>query len=263
VSFEEEKSEGMEIVEAMASSMFGVEIEPGHGAKSPEELAELIGEKMLAGEAARAAEPPAAPPRKKSAKAAAKEALRQQAREGASRSLREVYRKLASELHPDREPDAQERARKTALMQKVNQAYESGDLLALLELQLSIEQIDATALAGLAQERIEHYNLVLKEQLGRLQDELSDVTGPFVMMASGPGAREFTPEQVQRSLDDDVRELRTALKEIDSDLAAFEDVKVLKARLKHYRIDEDGGDGDEWELLQAMLMSAPPPRRRR
>ena len=42
-----------------------------------------------------------------------------------SLSIREVYRKLVSALHPDREPDPQERARKTALMQRVNQAYGS------------------------------------------------------------------------------------------------------------------------------------------
>jgi hypothetical protein len=42
--------------------------------------------------------------------------------------------------------------------------YKAGDLLALLELQLSIEQIDPKALAGLAEERLRHYIHVLEEQ---------------------------------------------------------------------------------------------------
>jgi len=99
--------------------------------------------------------------------------MREQAAQGASRAMREVFRKLASELHPDREPDPDERVRKTVLMQRVNQAYAAGDLLALLELQLSIEQIDASTLAGIAQDRLAHYNHVLEAQLQSLQDELS------------------------------------------------------------------------------------------
>ena len=50
-----------------------------------------------------------------------------------SQSIREVYRKLAGALHPDRESDPQERERKTALMQRVNQAYAKNNLLQLLD----------------------------------------------------------------------------------------------------------------------------------
>ena len=51
----------------------------------------------------------------------------------ASQSVRDVYRKLVSALHPDREADGAERERKTALMQRANQAYERNDLLELLD----------------------------------------------------------------------------------------------------------------------------------
>ncbi|MDR2012378.1 MAG: J domain-containing protein, partial [Rhodanobacter sp.] len=60
----------------------------------------------------------------------------------ATQSVREVFRKLTSALHPDRETDERQREVKTALMQRVNMAYEANDLLTLLELQLQIEQID-------------------------------------------------------------------------------------------------------------------------
>ena len=65
-----------------------------------------------------------------------------------SGSVRDVYRRLASALHPDREPDARQRERKTALMQQANQAYAEENLLALLELQLQAELIDAAHLAS-------------------------------------------------------------------------------------------------------------------
>ncbi len=80
-------------------------------------------------------------------------------------SVREIYRKLVRDLHPDRETDPGERDRKTALMQRINQAYESGDLLTLLELQFQLEQLDPVKLAQLSAERLKHYTAVLREQL--------------------------------------------------------------------------------------------------
>ncbi|RYZ11082.1 MAG: J domain-containing protein, partial [Comamonadaceae bacterium] len=83
--------------------------------------------------------------RRRSAAAARR---RKQAQQEVSQSLRDVYRRLASVLHPDREQDPQQRERKTALMQQANQAYADDNLLALLELQLQAEQIDAAHLAA-------------------------------------------------------------------------------------------------------------------
>jgi curved DNA-binding protein CbpA len=70
--------------------------------------------------------------------------------------VREIYRKLASALHPDRETDEREREAKTALMQRVNQACEAQDLLALLQLQLQIEQIDERHIANAGEQRLKH-----------------------------------------------------------------------------------------------------------
>lgn len=107
----------------------------------------------------------------------------------ASQSLREVYRKLASALHPDRASDAEEAARKTTLMQQANQAYEAGNLLALLELQLQAEQIDMERLASLDQRRLDHYATVLQEQLADLQREAAALETWFrAAMGAPPGA---------------------------------------------------------------------------
>ena len=102
-------------------------------------------------------------------KPSAKQAQAETEQANASQSIRAVYRKLASALHPDREPEITERARKTALMQRVNQAYQENDLLSLLQLQLEIEQIDQNALDGIAEDRLKHYNKVLGGQLEELQ----------------------------------------------------------------------------------------------
>lgn len=91
----------------------------------------------------------------------------------ATQSVREVYRKLASLLHPDRESDPAERERKTALMQRVNQAYQDNKLLDLLQLQLEVEQIDADHIANLSEERLKYYNRVLAEQVKELEDEIA------------------------------------------------------------------------------------------
>ena len=98
----------------------------------------------------------------------------QAAEQAAKPSVRAVYRKLASSLHPDREQDPQARERKTALMQRVNQAYEADDLLALLELQWEVEQLDASRLAQLQDAHLLRYNQVLQEQLLQLQQAVRD-----------------------------------------------------------------------------------------
>ena len=91
----------------------------------------------------------------------------------AQQSLRTVFRKLASALHPDRASDAADAERRTALMQRANAAYAADDLLALLTLQLEIEQIDAAHLRGASEAQLKHFNAVLQEQFDELQSEIA------------------------------------------------------------------------------------------
>lgn len=258
-SFAEQQQASVDMIKAIAGSLFGVELDDDDAAPtSPEALSEHIAMKLEAAEAARAQQ--AAKPRKPNAKpnpkAQAREAAKAQAAEGASRALREVYRKLVSELHPDREADAALRVQKTAAMQKVNQAYEARDLLALLELQLSLAQIDPAALAGLAQERLAHYNLVLEEQLLRLQEELGDITLPFAGALGRDLPRGATPTFVARTLDGDIAHLRMSVREIESDLDAFRDPAQLKAFLRQHRIGtfDDDGRAEFERALMAQTM---------
>ncbi len=142
ISYAEARESDMEMTQSLIEEVLGSEFTEEHDAASTDELLEFarrkLQEKVIEEEQrhqARAAEPGATP------KAKAAQAKREQAAREISQSIREVYRKLASALHPDREPDVDERQRKTLLIQQVNQAYEAGDLLTLLGLQLEIEQI--------------------------------------------------------------------------------------------------------------------------
>ena len=232
-SFADEQQEHLDVMRTLASEAFGVDVEAYSGGESPEELAHWLDEQLRAGRP----EPQQTPPRKKSAKTIAREALRDQAAQGGTRAVREVFRKLVSELHPARETDPAEHARKTELMQRVNQAYKAGDLLALLELQLSIEQIDPKALAGLAEERLRHYIHVLEEQSRRLRDELTEFVAPFAMSKGDFPVRKMSPAIVQRALEVDIHEIQGLVRTLEADLVRFQDIPTFKRSLRDYQID--------------------------
>jgi len=255
-SFAEAQRDRMDLMRSFVSEELGMNVESYQGGDSPEELADWLREQV---QSARA-EPDAPRRQNRGAKAVAREAEQRETAEGGTRAVREVFRKLASELHPDRETDPAEQRRKTELMQRVNQAYKSGDLLALLELQLSIEQIDATALANLADERLRHYVHVLEEQSRRLGDEIAEVMAPFKMALGGPGGPKLTPDSVQRALDLDVRDLQGMLRSIEKDLAHFTDIGRLRQSLRDFEIEAPGDD--EWGLLDE-LRRIPAARRQR
>jgi hypothetical protein len=90
-------------------------------------------------------------------------------------ALKTIYRQLASALHPDRESDEAVRAEKTALMGRVNAAYERRDLLSLLRLQLESEHVDSSRLSSLASERVVAMSRLLKEQADALKDDVAQL----------------------------------------------------------------------------------------
>ena len=273
ISYADEQEFESEFMTEMASEIFGVKLDRDDVAGPHRDTAQRIAEKVEAAEAVRRVRREARAQKKKlqDPKVAEREEQRAEAREQAAQhatqSIREVYRKLASELHPDREPDEVERQRKTVLMQKVNQAYNDGDLLTLLELQLEIEQINPAALAGMARERLLRFNAVLTEQLQRLREALDETIAPFVMTA-GPRApyaqRQVTPQAIQQSLNAEVADLRDGLGAINADLYDYADTKNLKRVLKHYRMgtfEHDASDAVA-DLQELMAMAQPVTRRK-
>jgi hypothetical protein len=231
ISFEEYQEQDNEIIRTLAGDIFGIKLDAA--AASADELMAQF-HRMASEREERKREKRE---RRKAAKKPTNKAAEQAACiQNATRAVRDIYRKLASALHPDREPDPQRRAELTALMQQANRAYDESDLLALLKLQIQIEQIDSQALTQIAQERLDSYNQMLREQSERLQRELFEIQAPFVAMDIAQ--HEVTPQAVQHAMNADAQELQDTLRGLDYDLLAFEDVRQLKNWLKDYRIEK-------------------------
>lgn len=218
--YDAEVAEGNEIAKDMAQAMardfFGVDLDlQGADMDSPDDFMRRLEEQMRTQQAQAEQQREAqraARPRKPSAR----ERKAQEEAAQATQSVREIYRKLASSLHPDRETNPAEHERKTALMQRVNQAYADNKLLDLLQLQLEIEQIDPAHIAGLSEERLKHYNRVLAEQLRELQQEVQDVEDHFLMQYGLDPYQRLKPAGL-------MRELRTQLQ-----ITEYENLQLRK-----------------------------------
>lgn len=221
----------------MVSLATGIELDDDDDLSSPSALFEALRKKQEQNgrdEDARHAG-------KAQAKPSARE-LRQQAEEAKlKQSVRDIFRKLASALHPDRETDPAERARKTALMQRANIAYDANDLLGLLELQLEVEQIDQAGLDNLGDDRIKSYNKILQGQIDDIRIDIMAFEMALAFdMGIIPGDHKF-PNLLMRDLRDEIADMRTDVKELEADLQRFADIKKLKAWLREY----ESGDADD------------------
>ncbi|MFT4243621.1 MAG: J domain-containing protein [Acidovorax sp.] len=245
--FDAEEAEGhamaREVAREMAQDLFGIDLD-GVDLDSPEAIARHVEAQMQAqqaqAEAARAAHQAT---RRAKKKPSARERQEQEAEQQASQSLRDIYRKLASSLHPDREPDPAERARKTALMQRANQAYAANNLLDLLQLQLEAEQIDPARIASLGEERLKHYNRVLAEQLAELQREVYATQQRFCAEFGLDPFRSYKPARLMTELRAQMQYLQQDMHDLRLQLRALrEDPAELKIWLKHQRAAQREAD---------------------
>lgn len=224
-------------LKAMLEGIFGVELGDDVDMRSPEAVAAHM-EAQVRAKAEAAGEdvddtPFSEPPRRPSARQQAREARLAADEKAMSQTVRDVYRKLASALHPDREPDPAERQRKTALMQRVNEAYQANNLLQLLELQIEIEQIDSAHLAGLAPERLKRYTQILRTQLQDLEMEIFSIEHGLRQQFNLRGR--ITPKALLQHVDADVVALDGEIRRLEGELAISADLKALKAWLKGIR----------------------------
>ena len=176
---------------------------------------------------------PAEPPRGK--RQTAQQRRREAEAQQATKSVRDVFRKLVSALHPDRASDAADLAQRTALMQRVNRAYETQDLLALFALQLEIEQVDATHLAQATAERAHHYNQVLAAQLRELKAEVEAREIAFCMQFGIDIELRLLPHKLGKLLHQQQAELAEALAEARLDLRRLDDPAAARRWLKQMR----------------------------
>jgi hypothetical protein len=231
MDFEDAEREELQAFKGMAEAMTGAELGEDEDIVSEEELFDRLDEHFRRQEEAAEARSAKASARRKTAAQQRREAEAQRA----TQSLREVYRKLASALHPDREPDPAERKAKTALMAQVNEAYDRGDLLALLELQLRIEQVDADHLARADTQRLKHYNKVLAEQLEELRLEIEVVEAGFQMDFDLDPFERLEPQRLGKLLESVAAQVRAGLATLQREAKTFADPAATRRWLKAQR----------------------------
>jgi hypothetical protein len=245
VDFDTEAQEDLEGMKAMLESVAGLDLgeEP---ATSAEELMQRAHAKM-AEEGERFKSPPR-PSRKQAKKTSAQKRAEEYAQR-ISQTVREVYRKLASELHPDRmAPDLPEaeRASRTALMQQANAAYEAGDLLTLLTLQLKTEQIDLAHAAGVAAEQVRHFNKVLAEQLRELEMEVEGREHAFCASYGLMPVSRPQPDKLAPLLKEELREIEFAQVSLAHTRRLMKgDSANIKRMLKQWRAEQRALDFDD------------------
>jgi hypothetical protein len=142
---------------------------------------------------------------------------------------------LARELHPDKTTDNDERERRTHLMQRVNAAYEKGDLRSLLHLL----QIHGSGLVpeGRQTEALLRENLLT--QLAALQKQVNDLLKNLPRIEGNWRALLTKPELWEAYLR---KERRAA----EQELTRFSHVQhELQARLPAFLRDTRLDDWDE------------------
>ncbi|MEE4105968.1 molecular chaperone DnaJ [Pseudomonas viridiflava] len=238
--YDDDEREAAEMLRASLEEKLGVDLGDDVDLNSPEDVIHLFGEHFKA-------EDEAAQVNREPKKPSASDIRREQEQAESSQSVREIYRKLASALHPDREQDATERDRKTALMQRVNDAYARNDLLALLQMQMEIEQIDQEHIDNISEKRLKHFNLILRDQLTELEDEIHDrkmmIRERFLMEPD----TDIRPKTVIAKCTKRVDVVRDHVGHLRDELTLLTEPKSLKAWLKLQRdLAADYDDFDEF-----------------
>jgi hypothetical protein len=120
-------------------------------------------------------------------------------------------------------------------MQQANRAYAEENLLALLELQLRAEQIDAAHLASVDRRRLEHYVIVLQEQVAELRSETRRMEDGFRAATGLPPGAGLQPHKADRMISAEGRRLRGELQLLRRQVKSLQDAEAVKAWLREER----------------------------
>jgi hypothetical protein len=231
------KREELERLKAHAEDLTGVELGDQDGIHTEDDLVQRVYEKMKAEQDAQ--EEAGTKGRKHSRTPDRAIGAAQLAKQ----SLREIYRKLASAVHPDREPDPQRRADKTALMQRINQAYATNDLLSLFQIQMQLEHIDAEHLAKVSAQRLKQYNKLLAEQLTTIKSAIRDLETGWCMDFGLERSSDLNPQHLRQFIVRQARRLRAEIAREQQFLTILANKtgmrRWLKQRDRYARDDDD------------------------
>lgn len=236
LSFQDMKQEEIESLKQDAKEYMGIDLDDAD-IESEEDLVERVYEHMK-DEDARQREPSAEhrkSPGRQRADASA---------QAAKQFLREIYRKLASAVHPDREADAARRAEKTELMQQINRAYATNDLLTLLEAQLRLELIDPDHVNKISGKQLQQFNRLLSQQLEAAKAELRSLQDAFRMDHDLPHGRAINVQGLHLVTQRRARELRAHIHQQKRFLEMLANKSATKRWLKEQRRIEDSWHED-------------------
>jgi len=197
------------------------------------------------------------------------EGLRVKPDEKEQRDIRKVFLKLSNKFHPDRATNKKEEAEFHEMQQKLNDAYQSGDIHTLLEMErlFLMEEIDLSEAKAYtvdvldqAIKKLEEELQFIENQISRCQQEIKNLRNSDLgdMMA---GMRRAKREG--ESLDDALEQMeegitmltkiRDGLKE-SLELGRFSP-SLMKVLMENQQGMPDGLDlnGEEAELLAALM----------
>lgn len=244
-SFDEAKREELdelkEQAKEYAKEFMGVDLD-AEDVRSEEDLIERMYQHMAEREKSETEERDARSQRRR--KSAAQQRVEESA-QAAKQFLREIYRKLASAVHPDREADVERRAEKNELMQRINRAYATNDLLTLLEAQMRLEQIDPEHVAKLSADRLKQYNKLLSEQLETAKAEMRKLEEAFRMDHGLDFGKKITPQTLHLILQQRAREARAHVSRQKHFLEVLASKTSIKRWLKEQRRFEFGMEEEE------------------
>ena len=232
-----------EMMKEMMASMFGIQFDDDVDVSDPQKMTAYMKEKLAEQEAAEAQRQQQADERRarksKTEKQQEREAKKKAEEQNITKAVRTLYMDLVKAFHPDRERDEAEKDRKTKVMQRVTEAYQKSDLLALLRLQLEFEHIDQSHLENLAEDQLKYYNKILRQQTQELDEEWFMLQNQLTAMTGKPSFAVSSPIALDFSLNSDIAQLKRDIKQLKGDLKAFAaDPKSLKQWLKSYRIEK-------------------------
>jgi hypothetical protein len=107
--------------------------------------------------------------------------------------------------------------------------------LKLLELQLAIEQIDARSIANLSEERLKHFNKILREQLSELAQEILAVQMPLREQLNMSPTQPITMKSVMPRLMQDIAHLKSQIRRIENEIQMPKNPVAFKLWIKGYR----------------------------
>jgi hypothetical protein len=228
-SFAQNQNEAATETLAMLEEHYGIDLDLINTQGSPDEVLRAAMQHLREREEAERAQRDARKAKRPSTQRQEDAQLKDQ---DASTALKTIYRQLASALHPDREADPEVRQHKTTLMGEVNVAYERRDLLALLQLQLHIEQVDNITLGRMAQSRLIALSRLLSEQAKALkQDLLTLQLQLFDVFSLHPGSK-VSEERIVESIEAERQALQAVIDQMEEDALQVRDETKLKRWLK-------------------------------